>query len=109
MRTAKFNRIAVAEIAVNLLENPPLVKAKGAFINTITGATHGYTTGSNWSPSTLAKLAELALLMEADMSRYHFEDGGNGILASTTGGGGELPPPGIGEHLGKPDDGVPQG
>ncbi len=109
MRTAKFDRVAVAELTVNMLENPPLVKAKAAFVSSQTGATHGYTTCTNWSPATLAKLTELAQVMEADIAKFHFEDAASSSTPTTSSGkfGGQ--PQGLGEHLGTPEEEVPQG
>jgi hypothetical protein len=111
MRTARFNGIALGELSVNFLEQPSKVVAKGAFINTQSGATHGWTTCQQWSPDTLAKLKELRELMEQDMAAVHFADSGYGVIApATTTRSSDLGPKfqGLGERLGTAVDDVPQ-
>lgn len=110
MRTVLFNGIALGELSVNFLESPAKVVAKGAFINTTTGQTHGWTTCHQWSPDTIEKLRELRALMERDMAALHFVDGAVSPMGSPTTGGGGLKDgfKGLGERLGAGDDGVPQ-
>jgi hypothetical protein len=110
MRTVFFNGIALGEISVSFIENPPKINAKAAFINTSTGQTHGWTLCHQWSAETVAKLKELRALMERDISVLHFADaGGSVIAASTTGGGGISETfKGLGETLGQVDGGAEQ-
>lgn len=114
MREANFNGIAVGELTVNFLESPAKVVAKGAFINTATGATHGWTTCQQWSPETIIKLKELRALLEQDMVAVHFSDAASsfsGVVSPPTPRGGQIREgfKGLGEHLGSADDEVPQG
>ena len=108
MRTVKFDTIRVAEITVSFLESPAVVTAKAAFVNTKSGATHGWTTGKRWSDETMAKLVELRELMERDLSVTHFEDGATSS-PTTSGGSVREAFQGLGEHLGTSEEGVPQG
>ena len=105
-RPAKFDQLKVAEISVNFLEASPSITAKAAFISTQTGQTHGWTTGRQWSPETLEKLAELRASMERDLAVTHFEDGA--ISTSTPVGSIRESFAGLGEHLGSAGD-IPQG
>lgn len=109
MRPAKFDTIRVAEISVNLLETPALISAKAAFVNTKTGATHGWTTCKSWSEETVAKLRELRESMERDLANTHFEDGSSSSSPTTSGGSVREGFQGLGEHLGTTEEGVPQG
>lgn len=108
MRPARFNHVAVAEIAVNFLDYPAKVVAKAAFVNGQTGQTHGSTTCQQWSEVTLQKLRELRAAMEQDLAVLHFADAGPG--ASSTTGSGSIASQfkGLGEHLGAAGDEVPQ-
>jgi hypothetical protein len=109
MRPAKFDAIRVAEISVNFLETPAAVTAKAAFVNTKSGATHGWTTGKRWSDETMAKLVELRELMERDLSAVHFEDGAFPGSPTTSSGSLREGFQGLGEHLGTLEEEVPQG
>jgi hypothetical protein len=110
MRTAKFNGVRVAEMTVSFLNAAPDLKAKAAFINTRTGQTHGWTTGTHWSRDTQELLAELRQSMERDIEALHFADGavtdeepGHTAVVASPGGG-------LGEHLAGDSAGdVPQG
>jgi len=109
MRDANFDKIVVGEISVDLLTASPKLSAKAAFVNTKTGSTHGWTTGTQWSAETVEKLRELRALMERDLESVHFADD-VGQPTTTTGSGHikkELQ--GLGETLGSPQDEVPQG
>lgn len=110
MRTVFFNGIALGELSVTFLENPPRITAKAAFINTVTGQTHGYTTCYQWSAETVAKLKELRALMERDISVLHFTDAGGSVVAASTTGGGGIGETfkGLGETLGQVDGGAEQ-
>lgn len=110
MRTAKFNALRVAEISVNLAEQPPKISAKAAFVNTETGTTHGWTqSGSGWSNDTVVKLRELRELMERDMADLHFADGSVTTTATTSSGGLRENFKGLGETLRAGEEEVPQG
>jgi hypothetical protein len=110
MRSVHFNGIALGELSVNFLEGAPKLVAKGAFINTQTGQTHGWTTCQQWSTDTMEKMKELRLLMERDMSAQHFVDGSVSTTVTTTTGGGGLKDgfQGLGEKFGATDEDVPQ-
>lgn len=107
MRSAKFNVIRVAEVNINLVETSGAITAKAAFVNTETGATHGWTTGRSWSRETLEKVAELRALMERDLEAQHFHDGGSSTPTTSSGGLADVPK-GLGEHLGAGTETVPQ-
>lgn len=72
----KFSGLAVGEITVNKMGPTLKMEAKAAFVDPKTGSTHGWTTGNQWSPTTVVKLGELLALMEEDMARIHFDGGG---------------------------------
>ena len=110
MRTVKFNGIALGELSVQFLESPAKIIAKGAFINTESGTTHGWTTCHQWSPATIAKLKELRSLMEQDMAALHFVDASVSTTVGTPTGGGGIAEgfKGLGERLGTTDDVAPQ-
>lgn len=102
MRTVKFNRIRVGEISVNYLNTPGAasMEAKAAFVSSTEGATHGWTTCTQWSRPVLEKLEELRALMESELERIHFADGSD----TADGTSGPSIPKGLGESLGS----VPQ-
>lgn len=110
MRTVRFNGIALGELSVQFLESPAVIKAKAAFINTQTGATHGWTTNHQWSPRTIEKLKELRILMEEDIAAFHFVDGSVATVGTSTTGSGGLKDgfQGLGEKFGATDGDVPQ-
>lgn len=96
--TPKFNGLVVAEISVDFLKST--AKAKAAFINTLTGETHGWTEGSNtiWSEQTKIKLRDLREAMEADLAVVHF---GDAVRPNTPASSSPFPTKdGLGEHLG---------
>jgi len=112
MRTVIFNGIALGELNIDFLATPSKVVAKAAFINTQTGATHGWTTCHQWAPDTMERLRELRALMERDLAAIHFADAssGPGPTTSTTRSGGlQSEMKGLGELLGAPVEDVPQG
>lgn len=109
MPSVKFDTIRVAEITVNFLEATPAVTAKAAFVNTKTGATHGWTTGKRWSEETMIALAALRESMERDLVGQHFDDGSVSSSATTSSGSPRDAFQGLGEHLGTAADPVPQG
>ena len=101
----KPNAIAIASFEADFI-NPPTGKmtAKAAFINTESGASHGWTSHQIWSPSTLAKLKELKDSMEADLADAHFHEGGDEPGQHGPRGLSPTPPRqngagGLGEHL----------
>jgi len=97
----KCSGIAVGEFSVNLLDATVRMRAKAAFIDPKTGATHGWTEGGVWAPATVAKMRELVALMEEDLARQHFVGGVEAVNASAASLGGLAG--GLGEHIG--DDG----
>jgi hypothetical protein len=100
----KFTGLAIGEITVNRLNAALRMEAKAAFINTRTGQTHGWTTGNQWTPPTLAKLNELLTLMEEDMARTHFEQGEAATTQTATNVNGNTPRGGLGEYITDPTD-----
>lgn len=97
--TPRFDGISIGELTANFMQGPGVVamKAKVAFVNSKTGATHGFAHHEQWSPAVIAKLKELTELMEEDVSRVQFSDAGApGIGASQSSTG---PVGGLGEHL----------
>lgn len=109
MRNARFDIVRVAEISVSFLETPAAISAKAAFVNSKSGATHGWTTGKRWADDTMAKLVELRELMERDLANTHFEDGSATSSPTTSSGGVREAFQGLGEHLGSAEETVPQG
>ena len=107
-RQAKFDRVVIGKAFINVIEQPASLKAEAAFVDTSTGATHGMTNCSSWSPATVQKLRELLDLMSADLEATHFTDG-SAVTATTDGSGINVPAQGLGEHLRSADDGIPQG
>lgn len=108
MRSAKFNAIRVAEVTLNLVEATASITAKAAFVDTVSGQTHGWTTGRSWSEETMAKVRELRESMERDLERLHFDDGASSPT-TTSGGGLRDGFKGLGEELGAVEEPVPQG
>lgn len=112
MREVNFNGIAVGDLTVNFLDTPAKVVVKAAFINTKTGATHGWTTCQQWSNETMAKLKELRECLEQDLSVVHFADSSsNSAVVPATAKNGNIKEgfKGLGEALGSAGDDVPQG
>lgn len=102
--TPIFDGIAVMELSCNFLGETVQLEAKAAFVQTADvgerkgGASHGSTTCTRWSPSTMKKLVELREAMEQDLARRHFRDG-----AATTEPDAEENMTGIGENLADED------
>jgi len=97
--TPKFDGIAVAKFEIDFLRTPVHIEIKAAFVNSKTGATHGWTTGDgNISDKTRALMLELRNSMEQDLAERHFSSGGvafNSLAPRKADAVG-----GIGEHLG---------
>ena len=97
-----FDGLAVGEFTVDRMNGTgTTIVAKGAFINTRTGSTHGFCVHKGpWSEATIARLQELLVSMEVDIGRTHLENGGSLSIATPAAG----PPPGdeggLGNHLG---------
>lgn len=91
--TPEFDGITLTTIEVDLITRS--LVAKAAFVNTKTGATHGWTegTGTIWSTETKTAVAALAASMEKDLAVLHFGGAREvpGFAASTNSG--------LGEHL----------
>jgi hypothetical protein len=100
----KYVGITVGEFSVNLMDATVKMRAKAAFVDPRTGATHGWTEGGVWSPDTILKMRELVAAMELDLSRQHFTDGATSSDSALAG------PPGLagglGEHVGSDGDQV---
>jgi len=91
--TPEFDGITLTTIEVDMITRS--LVAKAAFVNTKTGATHGWTegTGTIWSAETKAAVAALAASMEKDLAVLHF----GGTREST--GFSSAATSGLGEHL----------
>lgn len=105
MKTGTFkpNAIVVGEFTVSFLEPTVKFSAKAAFVDSVTGHTHGWTTQTQWSDATHTKLRELREAMETDLGKTHFSDGSDDTTRrAPLGPSHEVPPTagGIGEHLG---------
>ncbi len=107
MREAKFDRIVLMKLTVELTSAQAEMTATGAFVNTRTGQTHGSTKGSTWSEETVQALVRLRESIEADMERVHFADDRLSSPSPLKPG----PTTGLGEYLKKDDktDEVAQG
>lgn len=97
--TPIFDALAVTVIEINRLKKT--LVADAAFVNTKTGATHGWTKGEGtiWSEETKAAAAALEACVERDMARQHFGSLPT-ELGSTVPG---QPAQGLGEHLSDSD------
>lgn len=93
-----FDGIAVMEFFCDFTREAVRLEAKAAFVQTVDvgerrgGATHGSTTCTRWSDSTMKKLIELRDAMEQDLARRHFKEGPDmpaGINPEEVGGIGE--------------------
>src|SRR5262245_8111668 len=95
----KFNALAIGAISADFTGTNVKVTAKAAFVNTETGATHGWTDGSGsvWSKETMAHLGALAASMEKDLAAIHF--GERPASAPAEAGVSLSPPGGLSEHL----------
>ena len=95
--TPVFDAIAIAEVSINLLKKT--LTAEAAFVNTKTGATHGWTKGEGaiWSEETRAAVAALTAAIERDLARQHFGSAETSLPASAQ------PASGLGEHLSDSD------
>ncbi len=97
----KFDGLAVGELTANFMGGPGAVelKAKIAFVSTKTGVTHGSSLHAGpWSSEVLAKLRELADVMEQDLARHHLE-GTSRVFGPSTAPTNDIPR-GIGQHFG---------
>lgn len=101
-RVAKFDKVVLGELSSNFF-GAGSIKAKAMFVAAETGRTYGSLVVERWSPAVLQKLAELRALMESELERTVFEDGGDqggspdGSISSTGGLAehllGDEPPP----------------
>lgn len=88
-----FDGIAIMTVQINVLQKG--LTSEAAFINTRTGATHGWTKGEAtiWSEETKQIAFELVASMERDFARLHFGTSSEAPAAKSTNIGG------LGEHL----------
>lgn len=95
----KFDGIAVGSLEAMLIGPNKTLKAKAAFVNSKSSATHGWTEKSSWSPAVFAKLKELTELMESELALDHFE-GATAMGVPSAKKGVEFEEAGgLGEHL----------
>jgi hypothetical protein len=96
----RFNGLAVATVTADWTKATIELKAKAAFLNTVTKQTHGWTQGEGgiWSQETMELLTSLRSSMEQDLARLHFGDGSR-PMSLVQGKAGALPE-GLGEFLG---------
>lgn len=92
--TPVFDSMKVLEMWANFVDSN--MHCKAAFVNTKTGATHGWTEGRGtmWSKETKRLLDELKKSMEIDLMKVHFSG-----VAAPSGEAGLKTAGGIGEHL----------
>lgn len=84
MRVAKFDKIALGEVTINLLGPTLSMVAKAKLVSTKNGASYGSTTIQHWSPTVVEKLKELQALMERDIETAIFVDGDTESYPTTT-------------------------
>ena len=94
----KFDGMAVLEGKFSFLGATIHLEGRGAFVNTKTGDTHGWTDNKNWSAATIQKLHELRQLMEIDLGRLHLQEGSDAMQVASAPAAGPGPI-GLGEHL----------
>jgi hypothetical protein len=108
--TPRFDGLAIGEISINYLENlvakkegnAPTISVKAGFVNSTTGATHGWTQtggkhgGPQWSRAVIEKAAELRELLEQELAQLHFSSAEPAAVVQ----GGDEPDEGIGEYAG---------
>lgn len=94
--TLKADGIVVGELNVSFLGPALTFEAKIAFVNSKTGATHGWTQHKQWSKTTLQKLEQLREAMDEDVAAAHLEEFST-VREGTT--SIPLPDAGLGEHL----------
>lgn len=91
-----FDSLALAYLEITFIRDQLNIVARGSFVDSKTGVTHGTTRtyDAGWSTATLTKLGEFKEALERDIARQHF--GSVSEMASPKG----LRVEGIGEHLG---------
>lgn len=92
----KFDGLAIGEIHVNFLRPTVEMRAKAAFIETTSGATCGWTEGTQWAPDTMKKLDELRAMLERDLASIYFAGEARPANSSPTTSTSRQ---GLGEHL----------
>lgn len=100
--TPKFNAVAVVEGTFSFVELGADLRCKAAFVSTVSGVTHGWTSGSGsvWSKNTVALLLELRKAMEEDLAKVHLfaDDGASSGEEGPVQRSGQAPT-GLGESL----------
>ncbi len=99
----KADAVVVGELTAILLGPTIELKAKAAFVNTMTGDTCGWTSNAQWSKETLLKLQELRSMMEVDLGQLYLVNGGESVTAPVGVTHRSFDPStaeGLGEHLG---------
>lgn len=74
--SAKFNNLKIIRLRADFNIAGGNLEADAAFVNTVTGETHGWTKsgGSPWEKDTQDAMTILKELMERDLQRIHFDD-----------------------------------
>ncbi len=85
----KIDALTCGEITINLMASPKALHVKAAFVNSETGATHGWTTGSAWSEVVWTRVTELCEALEDELAKLHFSSHEAASTAALAGGIGE--------------------
>lgn len=91
--TPKFDGLTVAEINA-VFTGGLSVETTFAFVNTRTGASHGWTKMTTASPKSIDLLKALAASLEEDAAKQHFDEGSDTTATAVT-----QPTSGLGELL----------
>ncbi len=97
--TPVFDALVLARVEIDMLKRS--LTAQAAFVDTKTGATHGWTKGEGaiWSEETKSAAAVLAASMERDLAKLHFGTQPSEVALPTSGPAAS----GLGEHLSDSD------
>ena len=98
--TLNSDGLTVAQITIDLLQNPAKVHALAALTNSKTGQTLAWAQGDGgvWSTDTMEKLRELREAMEEDLARALFAEHSSVNTRPNT--KGVKIETGLGEHVG---------
>ena len=80
----RIDGVALGEVTLNLLGPEPVLTAKYALTNTVSGTRFGAGTRSHWSSDTLQRLTDLVEAMEKDCASDIFEPGDSTTLSGVS-------------------------